>query len=101
MIVDNTIYLMFISKFVIYLKDFRNNTLFKYEARHDKKIENFLKNKVEYDVLLKLSNNIFTFSINDNIIMKFNFDSIKKKHYNLKNATIHDMGKYNKFKNLV
>ena len=100
-LLDNLKYSIFISKYVIYIKTLKNNnTLYKYDAKHDKKIENILKNKTEYNILLKLNNNILKMSVNNNILIQFNFNSIKVKHDKLNKIIVYDIGKYNKFINL-
>ena len=100
-LLDNLKYSIFISKYVIYIKTLKNNnTLYKYDAKHDKKIENILKNKTEYNIIIELNNNILKMSVNNNILIQFNFNSIKVKHNKLNNVIIYDIEKYNKFINL-
>jgi hypothetical protein len=97
--IDDTIYIFYISKLNIYFKkkkDFK--ALYTHESKLNKTMKNILKDSENYNVLITLNNNILKFIINNNIIIEYNFNKINIKHYNLKNITIYDMGKYNKLK---
>jgi len=96
---DNAEYSLFISKYLIYMKSLKNNnTLYKYDAKHNTKIENILKNKTQYNTIIELNNNIIKMSVNNNKLIEFNFSSIKLKHSKLNKVIIYDIAKYNKFK---
>jgi hypothetical protein len=96
---DNMEYSLFISKYLIYMKSLKNNnTLYKYDAKHNKKIENFLKNKTEYNTIIELNNNIIKLSVNNNKLIEFNFNDIKVKHNKLNKVIVYDIATYNKFK---
>jgi hypothetical protein len=96
---DNLEYSLFISKYLIYMKSLKNNyTLYKYDAKHNKKIENILKNKTQYNTIIELNNNIIKMSINNNKLIEFNFNGIKVKHNKLNKVIIYDIAIYNKFK---
>jgi hypothetical protein len=56
-----------------------------------------LQNNTNYNVLINLNNNILKVSINNDVFIDYNFNNVK--HKMIKNITIYDMGKYNKFKN--
>ena len=75
-----------------------NNTLYKYDSKHNIKIENILKNKTQYNTIIELNNNIIKMSVNNNKLIEFNFSSIKLKHTKLNKVIIYDIAKYNKFK---
>jgi hypothetical protein len=100
--IDDTIYNIYISKLSIYFKkkkDFK--VLYTHESKLNKNIKNVLKDSKNYNVLITLDNNILKIIINNNIIIEYDFDKINIKHYNFKNIIIYDMGKYNKFKNIL
>jgi hypothetical protein len=99
-LLDNLKYSLFISKYLIYIKNLsNNNTLYKYDIDYDKKIENILKNKTDYKIVVELNNNILKMSVNNNTLIEFNFNSIKVKHNQLNKVIIYDIAKYNKIKN--
>jgi hypothetical protein len=100
-LLDNLEYSLFISKYLIYMKNIKNNnTLYKYDAKHDKKIENILKNKTNYNIVVELNNNILKMSVNNNKLIEFNFNSIKVKHNKLNKVIVYDIAKYNSLKEL-
>jgi len=100
-LLDNLEYSLFISKYLIYMKNLKtNNTLYKYDAKHDKKIENILKNKTQYNIIIELNNNILKMSVNNNKLIEFNFNSIKVKHNKLNKVMVYDIAKYNNLKEL-
>ena len=92
------LYNVFISKYVIYIKNsVNNNILYKVNTIHNKNIDNILKNKTKYNILIELINNNIKLSINDNTFIDHNFDKNKIKHNSLKSIIVKDMGKYNEF----
>jgi hypothetical protein len=98
-IIDDITYNIYISKLNIYLKknkDFK--LLYTHESKLNKNMKNILKDTENYDVIISLENNILKVVINSNIIIEYNFNKINIKHKILKNITIYDMAKYNKFK---
>ena len=100
-LLDNQEYSLFISKYLIYMKNLKNNnTLYKYDAKHDKKIETILKNKTDYKIVVELNNNILKMSINNNKLIEFNFNTIKVKHNKLNKLIVYDIAKYNKLLDL-
>jgi hypothetical protein len=98
-LLDNEEYSLFISRYIIYIKSLKNNNiLHKQDAKHNKKIENILTNKTQYNSLIELNNNIIKMSINNNKLIEFNFNNIQVKHNKLNKVIVYDMAKYNKFK---
>jgi hypothetical protein len=98
-LLDNLEYSLFISKYLIYMKNLKtNNTLYKYDAKHDKKIETILKNKTDYKIVVELNNNILKMSVNNNKLIEFNFNIIKVKHNKLNKVIVYDIAEYNKLK---
>jgi hypothetical protein len=98
-ILDNTIYNVYISKLDIYLKKKKDyNILYNFQSKYNKNIKDTLKDKINYNVLIELNNNILKISINNKTFIEYNFDTIKVKHNILKDVIVYDMAKYNKFK---
>jgi hypothetical protein len=96
---DDTIYNLYISKLNIYLKKKKDyNVLYNIESKYNKNIKDSLKDKMNYDILIELNNNILKISINNKTFIEYNFDKIKVKHNILKDVIVYDMAKYNKFK---
>ena len=96
--IDDTIYNVFISKYTIYLKkakDFR--MLYLLDTLLNKNISAILKDKTKYNIIVELKNNTLKISINDNVLIDYNFDKMKVKHHNLKNVIVNDIAKYNEF----
>jgi hypothetical protein len=97
-LLDNTLYNVFISRYVIYIKNsVNNNVLYKVNKIHNKNILNILKDKIKYDILIEFKNNNLKISINKNTLIDHNFNKNKQKHNILKNVVVKDMGVYNKF----
>ena len=96
---DDKVYTIYISKIKIYFKKNRDlNLLYIEDPRLNKNIKNILKDSENYNVVITLNNNILKITINNNTIIEYNFNKINIKHNKLKNITIYDMAKYNKFK---
>jgi hypothetical protein len=98
LLIDNVSYNIFISPREIYIKKSNDyNILYFVDSKIIKSYKERLQNNTNYNVLINLNNNILKVSINNDIIIDYNFNNVK--HIIFKNATIYDMGKYNKFKN--
>lgn len=97
-LLDNILYNVFISRYVIYIKNsVNNNILYKINTMHNKNIDAILKNKTKYDILIELNNNNIKLSLNNNTLIDHNFDKNKIKHNVLKSVIVKDMGPYNEF----
>ena len=101
-ILDNKVYTVYISKINIYIKN-KNciEHLLNLNSKINNNIRNILKDNENYNVIISFENNIFKIIINGNIILEYNFNKINVKHKTLKNITINDMAKYNKFKDTL
>jgi hypothetical protein len=94
--IDNITYNIFISKYIIYIKTVKDSkTLYKYDPKHNKNVESILKNMSKYNVLISFSNNILKISINNNVLIDYNFDKNKIKHKKLDKVIVYDIAKYN------
>jgi hypothetical protein len=97
--IDNTIYVIYISKLNIYLKKNKESkALYTHDSKLDTNIKNILKDSEHYNILITLDKNILKIIINNNTIIEYNFNNKNIKHNNLKNITIYDVAKYNKLK---
>ena len=97
-LLDNILYNVFISRYVIYIKNsVNNNILYKVNTMHNKNIDAILKNKTKYDILIELNNNNIKLSLNNNTLIDHNFDKNKIKHNVLKSVIVKEMGSYNEF----
>ena len=95
--IDSITYNVFISKYIIYIKTVKDSkTLYKYDPKHNKNVENILKNMSKYNVSITFNNNILKISINNNKLIDYYFDKIKVKHKKLGKVIIYDIAKYNK-----
>jgi thiol-disulfide isomerase/thioredoxin len=97
LLIDSIMYNVFISKYIIYIKTVKDSkTLYKYDPKHNKNVENILKNMSKYNVSIIFNNNILQISINNNKLIDYNFDKNKIKHKNLGKVVVYDIAKYNK-----
>ena len=88
-LLDNILYNVFISRYVIYIKNsVNNNILYKVNTMHNKSIDAILKNKTKYNILIELINNNIKLSLNNNTLIDHNFDKNKIKHNVLKNGLV-------------
>jgi hypothetical protein len=97
-LLDNILYNVFVSRYVIYIKNSQNNNiLYKVNTMDNKSIDAILKNKTKYDILIELNNNNIKLILNNNTLIDHNFDKNKIKHNSLKSVIVKDMGQYNEF----
>jgi len=94
--IDNIMYNVFISKYIIYIKTVKDSkTLYKYDPKHNKNVENILQNMSNYNVSIIFNNNILKISINNNVLIDYNFNKIHIKHTKLEKVVVCDIAKYN------
>jgi hypothetical protein len=102
--IDNIQYAIYISKLDIFFKKKESNIstiLYNLESKRDKTIKKILKDETDYNVLITLKNNNLKLTINNNIIINYDFNKIKVNHKTIKSAIVYDMAKYNKFSNIL
>ena len=100
--IDSITYNVFISKYIIYIKTVKDSkTLYKYDPKHNKNVENILKNMSKYNVSIIFNNNILKISINNNVLIDYNFDKNKIKHKKLEKVVVYDIAKYNTLVNNI
>ena len=101
-VIDSITYNVFISKYIIYIKTVKDSkTLYKYDPKHNKNVENILKNMSKYNVSIIFNNNILKISINNNVLIDYNFDKNKVKHTKLGKVVVYDIAKYNTLVNNI
>jgi hypothetical protein len=96
MYIDNEIYYLFISRPQIYFKN-KDSTLYKYDPRLDKPIQNALKDMNTVDINISLNNNILKVTGNNIVLLEYKF--LKKVNKINKSKTL-TLSKDNKFKNM-
>ena len=96
LVIDGVMYNVFISKYIIYIKTVKDSkTLYKYDPKHNKNVENILKNMSKYNISIIFNNNILKISINNNVLIDYNFDKIHVKHKKIEKVVVCDIAKYN------
>jgi hypothetical protein len=100
-LLDNNEYSLFISKYIIYVKKVEDSKLlYKYNIKDNKHFMKILKDMCNYNVSIRFNNNILQISINNNILINYNFNKNNVKH-NIKykklgKVIVYDIAKYNK-----
>lgn len=96
--IDNKLYEIFISRYLILFKDNNGKKLISYQSRENKNIQNILKNMTEINFLINLKNNILSIEANNNKLLNYKFTFNVHK---LTLAKIFSLTNNSKFKNLL
>jgi hypothetical protein len=96
--IDNKLYKIFISRYIILFKDNNGKNLINYQPRENKNIQIILKNMNDIDFLINLKNNILSVETNNNKLFDYKFTFNVHK---LTMAKIFSLTNNNKFKNLL